>query len=148
MSQRSAPESIHAFGGASYGAVANNTVCLKIFTQGVVKDCCRFGGGERGRRILTGVRRRPQPLTDATFTASADFLLAAWFLWMTPLLTALSSLREAARAASVAFSTSPASTASRARRIAVFSSDLTALLRCRAFSLVLFRLIWDLMFAT
>ncbi len=32
-----------------------------------------------------------QPLRDAAFVASADFLLAAWFLWMTPLETALSS---------------------------------------------------------
>ena len=30
----------------------------------------------------------------------------------------------------------------------VFSADLVALLRCRAFSLVLIRLSWDLMFAT
>src|SRR3954451_21183320 len=67
---------------------------------------------------------------------------------MTPLLTALSSLRAAERAAAFAFSASPAATASRVRRIAVLSSDLTALLRWRAFSLVLLRLIWDLMFAT
>jgi hypothetical protein len=33
-------------------------------------------------------------------------------------------------------------------RIAVLSEDFTALLRSRAFSFVLFRLIWDLMFAT
>ena len=49
---------------------------------------------------------------------------------------------------SVAFSTSPAAAASRALRTAVFREDLTALLRSRAFSLVLIRLIWDLMFAT
>src|SRR6478735_12561071 len=67
---------------------------------------------------------------------------------MTPLATALSSARAAARWYSVAFSTSPAAAASRALRIAVFREDLTALLRSRAFSLVLFRLIWDLMFAT
>lgn len=83
-----------------------------------------------------------------TFEASADFLLAAWFLWMTPLATALSSARAAARWYSVAFSASPAAAASRALRIAVFREDLTALLRSRAFSLVLIRLIWDLMFAT
>src|SRR3984957_21143137 len=78
----------------------------------------------------------------------ADLRLAAWFLWITPLLAALSSLTDAARMASVAASTSPASAASRNLRTEVFSSDLTALLRCRAFSFCLFRLIWDLMFAT
>src|SRR5690348_1829897 len=67
---------------------------------------------------------------------------------MTPFEAALSSSREAAWASSCAFATSPDSTASRALRIAVFREDLTALLRSRAFSLVLIRLIWDLMFAT
>src|SRR5882757_4099664 len=67
---------------------------------------------------------------------------------MTPFETALSSARDASRVYSVAFSTSPAAAASRALRIAVFREDLTALLRSRAFSLVLIRLIWDLMFAT
>ena len=80
--------------------------------------------------------------------AMADLRLAAWFLWMTPLLAALSSLTAAARMARVAASRSPASAASRNLRTEVFSSDLTALLRCRAFSFCLFRLIWDLMFAT
>src|SRR5579871_4075904 len=83
-----------------------------------------------------------------TFLASADFLFAAWFLWMTPFETALSSWREAARVSSSAFATSPASTASRALRIAVLSEDLIDWLRWRAFSLVLIRLICDLMFAT
>src|SRR6516225_3518682 len=50
--------------------------------------------------------------------------------------------------ACVAASTSPASAASRNLRTLVFSDDLTALLRCRAFSFCLFRLICDLMFAT
>lgn len=101
---------------------------------------------------LSPVRRSnqesAQPWREATLAASADFLLAAAFLWMTPFEAALSSLRDASRAASEAFSTSPAAAASRALRIAVLSDDLTALLRRRAFSLVLFRLIWDLMFAT
>ena len=82
-----------------------------------------------------------------TALASADFLLAAWLAWMTPFETALSSLRDAYAAASCAFATSPVATASRVRRIAVFSSDLYALLRRRAFSFVLMRLICDLMFA-
>src|SRR5579884_2788583 len=43
---------------------------------------------------------------------------------------------------------SPASTASRNRRIAVLTADLTDLLRRRRFSLVLTRLICDLMLAT
>src|SRR5215813_11350822 len=67
---------------------------------------------------------------------------------MTPLLAALSRLCDAARIATVASATSPASAASRNLRTAVFSDDLTALLRCRAFSFCLLRLIWDLIFAT
>src|SRR4051794_25097193 len=67
---------------------------------------------------------------------------------MTPLLAALSRARAAARCSSVAFSFSPASTASRKRRTAVRTADLTDLLRWRRFSLVLTRLIWDLMLAT
>src|SRR5215475_12571862 len=78
----------------------------------------------------------------------ADFLLAAWLAWMTPSLTALSSCRAAWRMAVCAVSRSPASAASRKRRIAVLSDDLTLLLRNRAFSFVRIRLIWDLMFAT
>src|ERR1700691_6615420 len=67
---------------------------------------------------------------------------------MTPLLAALSSLTNAARMACVVFSSSPASAASRNWRTEVFSADLTALLRWRAFSFCLLRLIWDLIFAT
>src|SRR5918994_6875783 len=80
--------------------------------------------------------------------ASADFLLAAWFSWMTPFETALSSLRDASTRAVDAASLSPPATASRTRRMCVLSSDFTALLRRRAFSLVVMRLIWDLMLAT
>src|SRR5712691_7169331 len=67
---------------------------------------------------------------------------------MTPLLAALSSLTYATRSASLALSASPESAASRKLRTAVLSDDLTALLRCLAFSFCLLRLIWDLMFAT
>src|SRR3954471_3045705 len=67
---------------------------------------------------------------------------------MTPLLAALSRALPASRISVVAVSTSPASAASRNLRMAVFSDDLTDLLRSRAFSLVLMRLICDLMFAT
>src|SRR5215470_9359197 len=81
-------------------------------------------------------------------TAMADFLLAAWFLWITPLLAALSSARDAARSATTAFSLSPASAASRNLRMDVFSADFTDLLRWRRFSFCLIRLIWDLIFAT
>src|SRR5215469_4437522 len=49
---------------------------------------------------------------------------------------------------SAALSASPASAASRKCRTDVFSADLTALLRWRAFSFCLLRLIWDLIFAT
>src|SRR4051812_50160101 len=77
-----------------------------------------------------------------------DLRFAAWFLWMTPLLTALSSALLACARAVPAAAGSPASAAVRKRRTAVFRADLTATLRCRARSLVRFRLIWDLMFAT
>src|SRR6516165_1445348 len=78
----------------------------------------------------------------------ADLRFAACFLWITPLLAALSSSRLAARMATTAASVSPASAASRNLRTLVFSDDLTALLRCLAFSFCLLRLIWDLIFAT
>ena len=90
------------------------------------------------------VRRR----ATATRFAIADLRFAAWLVWMTPLLTALSSLREASSISAVAFSTSPASAASWNFRTAVFSDDLTDLLRSRRFSFCRLRLIWDLMFAT
>src|SRR5271169_790051 len=78
----------------------------------------------------------------------ADLRFAACFLWITPLLAALSRSRVAARMAAAAASASPASAASRNLRTLVFSVDLTALLRCLAFSFCLLRLICDLMFAT
>lgn len=81
-------------------------------------------------------------------TAIADFLLAAWLAWMTPLLAALSSFLLVLTSSSEALSFSPAATASRKERIAVRSDDFTDWLRSRALSLVLFRLICDLMFAT
>src|ERR1700677_707579 len=86
--------------------------------------------------------------SSTSFLAIADLRFAAWFLWMTPLETALSSLREATCSALVAASTLPDSTASRNLRTWVRSSDLTALLRWCAFSFCLLRLICDLMFAT
>src|SRR6056297_3533662 len=67
---------------------------------------------------------------------------------MTPLLAALSRVRFASRASAVAAAVSPASAASRNLRTAVFTADLTSLLRSRAFSLVLMRFSCDLMFAT
>src|SRR5947209_19151839 len=78
----------------------------------------------------------------------ADLRLAAWFLWMTPLLAALSSSLVALRSAVVAAAASLPSAASRKRRTAVLSSDFTALLRSRRRSLVRLRLICDLMLAT
>src|SRR5436190_675288 len=78
----------------------------------------------------------------------ADLRFAAWLLWMTPLLAALSSCRHAARSAAPVCSVSPDSAASRNFLTDVFSEDLTALLRSLAFSFCLLRLIWDLMFAT
>jgi len=80
--------------------------------------------------------------------AMAAFLLAAWLRWITPLLTALSNCRDASRRKTAASSVWPASVASLNLRIAVLSDDLTALFRRRATSFCLFRLIWDLIFAT
>ena len=51
--------------------------------------------------------------SSAARLAMADLRFAAWFLWMTPLLAALSSCRQAARSAASASSASPASAASR-----------------------------------
>src|SRR5262249_18018202 len=72
------------------------------------------GRGRAGGRAQAGVL----PALASTVKRSArwamrDFLFAAWFLWMTPLLTALSSRRAASRCRVVATSVSPASTASR-----------------------------------
>src|SRR5262249_4604431 len=67
---------------------------------------------------------------------------------MTPLLTALSSLRLALWSSLRILSLSPDSAASRKRRTAVFSDDLMDWLRSRAFSLVRIRLSCDLMLAT
>src|SRR5437764_2513184 len=103
---------------------------------------------EGPRRCLRCAARRQLLLSSAQRVAIADLRLAAWFLWMTPLLAALSRLCDAVRMATAAASTSPASAASRNLRTAVLSDDLTALLRCRAFSFCLLRLIWDLIFAT
>ena len=79
---------------------------------------------------------QPRPLSALD---SADFLLAAWFLWITPLLAALSSLRLVDTSNSAAFSLSPAWVASRNERTAVRSADFTDLLRSRARSLVRLR---------
>src|SRR6478752_2334271 len=67
---------------------------------------------------------------------------------MTPFDAALSRLREAATSSTCAAALSPESAALRTRRTAVFSADLTDLLRRRAASLVRMRLIWDLILAT
>src|SRR5215469_15442397 len=123
------PAGLAAGGAASEGAPASALAEL----SGAA------GKGRAGCQLL---------LSSAARLAIADLRFAAWFLWMTPLLAALSRLAHAVRMASVASATSPASAASRNLRTAVFSDDLTALLRWRAFSFCLLRLIWDLMFAT
>ena len=71
----------------------------------------------------------------------ADLRFAAWFLWITPLLAALSSCRHAARSAVSASAVFPPSAASRNLRTDVRNDDLTALFRWRAFSFCLLRLI-------
>ena len=65
----------------------------------------------------------------ATCLARPDLRLAAWFLWMTPLLAALSSALLAVASAAAAASASPEVAAVRTRRTAVFRADLTATLR-------------------
>ena len=49
------------------------------------------GAAPKGRRLECG-----GPQREAAFLAIADLRFAAWFLWMTPLDAALSSLRAAA----------------------------------------------------
>src|SRR3954447_542058 len=92
--------------------------------------------------------RRAAQAAELIRFAMADLRLAAWFLWITPLPAALSRARAAARCSSTASSALPASTASRNFRTAVRTAERTDLLRWRRFSLVLTRLIWDLMLAT
>ena len=108
-----------------------------------------------GARALRGPRpSAPRSSRCQAFCSSArrlaiaDLRLAAWFLWMTPLLAALSSWRVATWSATVASSMLPLSAASRNLRTCVRSADLVALLRMCAFSFCLLRLICDLMFAT
>src|SRR3954452_20899101 len=107
-------------------------------------DCWAAGTDKvmnmRKRRLAAGpggVANRALKLqadADVSFLAMADLRLAAWFLWMTPLLTALSSLRDASRISTAACSASPAVVASLNLRTSVFSSDLTDLFRSRRFS--------------
>src|SRR5262249_12528727 len=89
-------------------------------------------GGPPGEALGGRPRARDQAWSSALRLAMADLRFAAWFLWMTPLLAALSRPRQASRMAAFAASTSPASAASRNLRTLVFSDDLTALLRCLA----------------
>ena len=101
-----------------------------------------------GRVTACRSQKDANPYRDETFLAMDDFLFAALFLWMTPLLTALSSLVEATLSASAAAETSPDAAAVLNLRIQVRISLLTALLRSVALAFVLMRLSWDLMFAT
>ena len=75
-------------------------------------------------------------------------MLAAWFLWIAPLVAALSSLRLVATSSSPALSLSPSAAAVRNARMAVCSDDYTNLLRTRRCSLVRMRFFCDLMLAT
>jgi hypothetical protein len=88
----------------------------------------------------TTLRCRKTPYREAAFLAMDDFLFAALFLWMTPLLTALSSLVDATLSASAAAEASPESAAVLNLRIQVRISLLTALLRSVARAFVLMRL--------
>ncbi len=108
----------------------------------------RQGPVPEDRPLSGSVMRQAVLASSAARVAIADLRFAAWFLWMTPLLAALSRARVASRASSWAFAASAESAASRNLRTEVFSADLTDLLRRRAASLVRLRLICDLMFAT
>src|ERR1700743_3761818 len=97
--------------------------------------------------MMRAVGASPLALAQSLWRAcaNADFLFAAWLLWMTPLLAALSSLRLVDTSSSAAFSFSPAAAASRNARTAVRSDDFTDLLRSRARSLVRLRFCCDLL---
>src|SRR5690606_6638739 len=97
------------------------------------------GASGRPASATYGTLRRGQDAMEASRLAIADLRLAAWFLWMTPLLTAWSSLREASRSRAAAASVSPVAAVSLNLRTAVLSEDFTALLRTRRFSFCLLR---------
>src|SRR6476469_10066649 len=91
----------------------------------------RYAGWRNSPPGEPGKLLRVEPGDQSLFSARAraDFLLAAWLAWMTPLLAALSSLRLVVASNSAALSFSPASTASRKLRTAVRSDDFTDWLR-------------------
>src|SRR5699024_2856465 len=82
------------------------------------------GRGERRRHERWACDQAGAPRSAATCLASADLRFAAWFLWITPLLTALSSFLLASRSAVSAASLSPEEMAVRTCRTCVLSSDL------------------------
>jgi len=82
------------------------------------------------------------------FFAKRDFCRLAAFLWIRPLLAALSNFFDATMNASCAFSTSFNSTSASNFLMAVRMADFIEALWARRFSLVFARLIADLMFAT
>src|ERR1035437_558244 len=83
-------------------ADARRPIAIRPWTrQQAQKGRHRAGGG------LSMPEERENSYRDAAFLAMDDFLLAALFLWMTPLLTALSSLVDATLSASAAAAASP-----------------------------------------
>ncbi len=107
----------------------------------------RWSPALRIRRSEDQARDQASAWSLARCLTSRDLRRAAWFLWMTPLLAALSSRLMARRVSSSTFS-SPCSAAAVTTLVRVFSSERTALLRRRRFSFCLLRLIWLLMLAT
>src|SRR4051794_16910518 len=104
--------------------------------------------GERGRSAGRANRPGCQAAEAAARRlARRDLRRAAAFLWMTPLVAALSMRFMAMRSASAALS-APASAAATAFLVRVRSSDRTVLLATRRFSFWRLRLIWLLMLAT
>jgi DNA polymerase III subunit delta len=96
------------------GAAADADYAL----EAAVRKVAELAADSRQVRIGAGTGRRLNQIL-LNDRASADLRLAAWFLWMTPLLAALSSLRLVATSNSPALSLSPASMASRNPRTAV-----------------------------
>ena len=113
-------EEILSIGGTSVTGLSRADVeaLLDAYTLGMTV-LVELAGGVKEilvEDLLPAVGPGPaqRPLTAF---ASADFLLAAWLAWMTPLETALSSFLEATTRAVPAASLSPPESASRTRRM-------------------------------
>src|SRR6185312_500805 len=124
----------HAAVAGAEGATASTRLVHRISGSGHApcRDAQRRceGGSSRRRLCIGDDDATCRGIGDAaagaslgqsllSASSSEDLRLAAWFLWMTPLLAALSSWRLADFANAAALSLSPLSAASRNARIAV-----------------------------